>query len=52
MNYIVNYFMNKEDNLFSGFLYNKENNDYLCTSLSIGYIYKWDLYNNNYISLL
>ena len=36
-----------EDNHFSGFLFNKLDNDYLCTSSSIGYINIWDLYNKN-----
>ena len=36
-----------EDNHFSGFLFNKDNNDYLCSSSSIGYINIWDLYNKS-----
>ena len=34
-----------EDSHFSGFIYEKENNDYLCSSSSKGYINIWDLYN-------
>jgi WD40 repeat protein len=34
-----------EDNHFSGFIYYKDNNDYLCSSSSNGYINIWDLYN-------
>ena len=30
---------------FSGFIYNKDNKDYLCTSSRNGYINIWDLYN-------
>ena len=30
---------------FSGFIYNKDNNDYLCSSSENGYINIWDLYN-------
>ena len=29
----------------SGFIYNKDNNDYLCCSSVNGFIYIWDLYN-------
>ena len=32
---------------YSGFLYCKDNNDYLCTSSYIGYVNIWDLYNKN-----
>ena len=41
-----------EDNHFSGFLFNKHNNDYLCTSSSIGYINIWDLYNKNIFRII
>ena len=34
-----------EYNHFSGFIYYKDNNDYLCSSSSNGYINIWDLYN-------
>ena len=34
-----------ENNHFSGFIYEKENIDYLCSSSSNGYINIWDLYN-------
>ena len=36
-----------EENHFSGFIYYKDNNDYLCSSSSNGYINIWDLYNKN-----
>jgi len=32
---------------YSGFIYNIDNNDYLCSSSSNGYINIWDLYNKN-----
>ena len=38
-----------EDNHFSGFLYNKDNDDYLCSSSSLGYINIWNLYNKKLI---
>jgi len=38
-----------EDMHFSGFIYNKENNDYLCSSSANGYINIWDLYNQKLI---
>ena len=34
-----------ENDHFSGFIYYKDNNDYLCSSSSNGYINIWDLYN-------
>ena len=34
-----------EDSHLSGFIYEKENNDYLCSSSYNGYINIWDLYN-------
>ena len=34
-----------ETSHFSGFIYYKDNNDYLCSSSSNGYINIWDLYN-------
>ena len=51
---IQNYFQNDEnyklinypeDCHLSGFIYTKDNNDYLCCSSSNGYINIWDLYN-------
>jgi len=36
-----------EGNHLSGFIYNKDNNDYLCSSSTNGYINIWDLYNKN-----
>ena len=36
-----------EDNHLSGFIYNRNNNDYLCSSSYNGYINIWDLYNKN-----
>jgi WD40 repeat protein len=34
-----------DDCNFSGFVFNKDNNDYLCVSSFNGYINIWDLYN-------
>ena len=34
-----------ETDHFSGFIYYKDNNDYLCSSSYKGYINIWDLYN-------
>ena len=34
-----------EESHFSGFIYEKDNNDYLCSSSDNGYINIWDLYN-------
>ena len=34
-----------EDNQVSGFIYNKDNNDYLCSSSVRGFINIWDLFN-------
>ena len=34
-----------ETDHFSGFIYNRNNNDYLCSSSKNGYINIWDLYN-------
>ena len=34
-----------EGSHLSGFIYERENTDYLCSSSSNGYIYIWDLYN-------
>jgi len=31
----------------SGFIFSKDNNDYLCSSSTNGYIHIWDLYNKN-----
>ena len=36
-----------ETDHFSGFIYNRNNNDYLCSSSYNGYINIWDLYNKN-----
>ena len=41
-----------EDSHFSGFIYYKDNNDYLCSSSYNGYINIWDLYKKKYIKLL
>ena len=32
---------------FSGFIYNKNNNDYLCNGCGNGYIHIWDLFNKS-----
>ena len=37
---------------FSGFIYNKDNKDYLCSSSSNGYINIWDLYNKKLIKII
>ena len=39
-------------NHYSGFLYNKDNNDYLCSSSSNGYINIWDLYNKKIFKII
>ena len=36
----------------SGFIYEKENNDYLCSSSYIGYINIWDLYNKTIFKVI
>ena len=36
-----------EDNHLSGFIYNSDNKDYLCSSSYNGYINIWDLYNKS-----
>ena len=41
-----------EDNHLSGFIYEKENKDYLCSSSSNGYINIWDLYNKKIFKVI
>ena len=41
-----------EDKKFSGFIYSKDNNDYLCSSSSKGFIHIWDLYNKNILKTI
>ena len=41
-----------EGNHFSGFIYNKNNNDYLCSSSDNGYINIWDLYNKAILKVI
>ena len=41
-----------EDNYLSGFIYEKENNDYLCSSSYNGYINIWDLYNKKIFKVI
>ena len=41
-----------EDNHFSGFLFNKDNDDYLCSSSTIGNINIWSLYNKKLIKTI
>ena len=41
-----------EDNHFSGFIFNKDNNDYLCCSSYNGYINIWDLYNKKIFKII
>jgi len=36
----------------SGFIFNKENNEYLCCSSTNGYINIWDLYNKNIFKII
>ena len=36
----------------SGFIYERENNDYLCSSSSNGYINIWDLYNKTIFKII
>ena len=37
---------------FSGFIYYKDNNDYLCSSSFNGYINIWDLYNKKIFKII
>jgi len=41
-----------ETDHFSGFIYNRNNNDYLCSSSSNGYINIWDLYNKKIFKII
>ena len=41
-----------EESYYSGCIYNKDNNDYLCTSSYNGYINIWDLYNQNIFKVI
>ena len=41
-----------EDFHLSGFIYEKENNDYLCSSSGNGYINIWDLYNKKIFKII
>ena len=41
-----------ESDHFSGFIYNKDDNDYLYSSSSNGYINIWDLYNKNIYKII
>ena len=50
MNYTLN--QKPETDHFSGFIYNKDNNDYLCSSSYNGYINIWDLYNKNIFKVI
>ena len=40
----------KEGRHFSGFIYNKNDNDYLCNGSGNGYINIWDLFDKNLIA--
>ena len=42
----------QEDYYSSGFIYNKDNNDYLCSSSFNGYINIWDLYNKKIYKII
>jgi len=41
-----------EDNHLSGFIYNRNNNDYLCSSSYNGYINIWDLFNKKIFKII
>jgi len=41
-----------ESNHNSGFIFSKNNSDYLCTSSTNGYIHIWDLYNKNIFKVI
>jgi len=41
-----------ESGHLSGFIYNTDNNDYLCSSSINGYINIWDLYNKNIFKVI
>lgn len=41
-----------EQNHYSGFIFNKDNNDYLWSSCQNGYVNIWDLYNKNIVSFI
>ena len=41
-----------EDNHFSGFIYFKDNIDYLCSSTSNGFINIWDLYDKKIFKVI
>ena len=41
-----------EDNHLSGFIYNLDNKDYLCTSSYNGYIHLWDLFNKSIFKII
>ena len=41
-----------EKNHLSGFIYTRDNNDYLCSSLDNGYIQIWDLYNKKIYKII
>ena len=41
-----------EDNHHSGFIYNRNDNDYLCSSSNNGYINIWDLYNKKIFKII
>ena len=41
-----------EHDHFSGFIYYKDNNDYLCSSSTNGYINIWDLFNKNIFKVI
>ena len=41
-----------EDNHLSGFIYNLDNKDYLCSSSYNGYIHLWDLFNKSIYKII
>ena len=42
----------KEESYFSGFIYNKDDNEYLCFSSSKGFINVYDLYNKKILKII
>ena len=52
MNYILYLIQEPETDHYSGFIYNRNNNDYLCSSSRNGYINIWDLYNKKIFKII
>ena len=49
---LINVINEPEDNHFSGFIYFKDNIDYLCSSTSNGFINIWDLYDKKIFKVI